>query len=499
MQLQSILALGIATTARLAVAGPCDIYNSGGTPCIAAHSTTRSLYSNYNGGLYQIKRASDGSTTDIKPLSKGGVADASAQDTFCSGTTCLITIIYDQSGRSNHLTQAPPGGFNGPEANGYDNLASADGAPVTLNGKKAYGVFISPGTGYRNNHVSGSATGDQPEGMYAVLDGTHYNGGCCFDYGNAEISSKDTGNGHMEAIYFGDNTVWGSGSGKGPWIMADLENGLFSGKNPKNNAADPSINDRFISAVVKGKPGTWSIRGGNAASGALSTFYNGAYPDGGYNPMKKEGAVILGIGGDNSVGAQGTFYEGVMTSGYPSDATENAVQADIVAAKYATTSLTSGTALSVGSSVSLKVTTSGYTDRYLAHTNSDVNTQVVSASSTAALRKQASWTVRTGLANSGCVSFESVDTPGSFLRHFSFTLVVNKNDGTKAFNEDATFCPQKGLNNQGSSIRSWNYPTRYFRHYNNKGYAASNGGVHDFDADKSFTDDVSFVVAKSLA
>ncbi|WXC46840.1 hypothetical protein QX201_006562 [Fusarium graminearum] len=188
-----------------------------------------------------------------------------------------------------------------------------------------------------------------------------------------------------------------------------------------------------------------------------------------------------------------------MTSGYPSDATENAVQADIVAAKYATTSMTSGTALSVGSSVSLKVTTSGYTDRYLAHTNSDVNTQVVSASSTAALRKQASWTVRTGLANSGCVSFESVDTPGSFLRHFSFTLVVNKNDGTKAFNEDATFCPQKGLNNQGSSIRSWNYPTRYFRHYNNKGYAASNGGVHDFDADKSFTDDASFVVAKSLA
>ncbi|MEV4364707.1 arabinofuranosidase catalytic domain-containing protein [Nonomuraea sp. NPDC049625] len=29
--------------------------------------------------------------------------------------------------------------------------------------------------------------------------------------------------------------------------------------------------------------------------------------------------------------AAGTFYEGVMTSGYPSDATENAVQANIVA------------------------------------------------------------------------------------------------------------------------------------------------------------------------
>ena len=45
-------------------------------------------------------------------------------------------------------------------------------------------------------------------------------------------------------------------------------------------------------------------------------------------------AIILGLGGDNGHGAAGTFYEGVMTSGYPSDATENAVQANIVAARY---------------------------------------------------------------------------------------------------------------------------------------------------------------------
>lgn len=50
--------------------------------------------------------------------------------------------------------------------------------------------------------------------------------------------------------------------------------------------------------------------------------------------MSKEGAIILGIGGDNSLGAQGTFYEGVMTSGYPSDDTENAVQSDIISAGY---------------------------------------------------------------------------------------------------------------------------------------------------------------------
>ncbi|KAB8199924.1 Arabinosidase B [Aspergillus parasiticus] len=494
------VALGIVASASLVAAGPCDIYSSGGTPCVAAHSTTRALYSAYTGALYQVKRGSDGTTTDIAPLSAGGVADASTQDSFCANTTCLITIIYDQSGRGNHLTQAPPGGFDGPESNGYDNLASAVGAPVTLNGKKAYGVFMSPGTGYRNNAASGTATGDEAEGMYAVLDGTHYNSACCFDYGNAEVSSTDTGNGHMEAIYYGDNTVWGSGAGSGPWIMADLENGLFSGLSSTNNAGDPSISYRFVTAVVKGKANQWSIRGANAASGSLSTYYSGARPSAsGYNPMSKEGAIILGIGGDNSNGAQGTFYEGVMTSGYPSDATESSVQADIVAAKYAITSLTSGPALTVGSSISLRVTTAGYTTRYLAHSGSTVNTQVVSSTSTTALKQQASWTVRTGLANSACFSFDSVDTPGSYIRHYNFALLLNASDGTKQFYEDATFCPQAGLNGQGNSIRSWSYPTRYFRHFENVLYVASNGGVQTFDATTSFNDDVSWVVSTGFA
>ncbi|MDA8141496.1 MAG: hypothetical protein M0036_22870, partial [Desulfobacteraceae bacterium] len=77
--------------------GPCDIYASGGTPCVAAHSTVRALYGSYSGRLYQVKRASNSQTTDIGTLEAGGFANAAAQDTFCSGTTCTITIIYDQS------------------------------------------------------------------------------------------------------------------------------------------------------------------------------------------------------------------------------------------------------------------------------------------------------------------------------------------------------------------------------------------------------------------
>ncbi|HXR65506.1 MAG TPA: arabinofuranosidase catalytic domain-containing protein, partial [Ktedonobacteraceae bacterium] len=310
---------------------PCDIYASGGTPCVAAHSTVRALYSAYNGNLYQVRRASNNATLNIGVLSAGGYANAAAQDSFCAGTTCVITIIYDQSGRGNNLTQAPGGGAAG----GPDTLANASALPLTVNGHHVYGVYIASGMGYRDDNTNGIATGDNPAGEYAIFDGTHYNGGCCFDYGNAETNNNDDGNGTMEAIYFGNIKVWGYGSGNGPWVMADLENGLFSGANVHLNSGDQSITSHYVTAMVKGGPNLWAIHAGNAQSGSLSTMYSGPRPNvSGYNPMKKQGAIILGIGGDNSKGAAGSFFEGAMTSGYPSDATESAVQASIVAAGY---------------------------------------------------------------------------------------------------------------------------------------------------------------------
>lgn len=495
------LAAGLVAMSTLAVAGPCDHYASSGTPCIAAHGTTRALFNAYNEALYQVIRGSDNSTRDIFPRSAGGVANGNAQDNFCAGTTCLISIIYDQTGRGNHLTRAPGGSQgDGPEPGGYDYLASAIGAPVKLNGQLAYGVFIPPKTGYRQNKVNGSAVGDQPEGMYAVLDGTHFNDGCCFDYGNAEVDNNDKGNGEMEAIYFGDRHVRGSGAGDGPWVLADLENGIFADSTGGKNTNVPSSKSRFVTAVVKGEPNHWAIRGGNAASGPLSTYYDGIRPTaGGYYPMTKEGAIVLGVGGDNSRAGQGTFYEGIMTYGYPSDATENAVQADVVAAKYAPAPLNSGPAINVGSSVSLKATSFCCTNKYLAHNGSDTGLQVVSSSSADALKKQASWTVRQGLGNRECYSFESKDTPGTFLRHSQFQLYANANDGGKQFREDATFCLQAGLNGKGNSIRSWNYPTHYFRHYRGVGYLARNGGQRDADTTNLFNDDVSWIIRPGFA
>jgi non-reducing end alpha-L-arabinofuranosidase len=493
------LALTLVFLARGSCAAPCDIYASGGTPCVAAHSSTRALYSAYNGSLYQVMRVSDGATTNVSPLSPGDVANAATQDNFCAGTICVIPIIYDQSGTGNHLTQAPPGtASNGPDVNGYDNVASAEGAPVTLNGQKAYGVFISPGTGYRNNAAVGTATGDAAEGMYYVVDGTHYNAACCFDYGNAEKNNNDPGNGHMEAVYFG--ALPNGGAGSGPWVMADLENGLFAGASRTSDPSDVTINYRFTTAMLKGGPNLWAIKGGNAASGSLTTMYSGVRPDSSYNPMQKEGSIILGIGGDNSNWAQGTFHEGVMTSGYPSDATENAVQANIVDAGYAAGSLTSGPVFTVGSAISMRATTPCCTSAYIAHTGSQVNIQVVNSSSSTALKQSASWNVKTGLSNSACFSFESRDTPGNYIRHDNYVLMINNGSAyPNSFNDDATFCPIKGINGQGNSLRSWSYPTHYMRHYEGNGYIAHSGGVHIFDAPYSFNDDISFVMGTNWA
>jgi non-reducing end alpha-L-arabinofuranosidase len=324
--------------------GPCDIYAAAGDPCVAAHSSTRALYASYNGPLYQVLRQSDGKTLDIGVVKAagsdaGGYADAAAQDAFCANTYCWITTIYDQSGKHNDLTQPPRGGFSGPAMGGFNNLPIADMAPITIMGHKAYGVFIEPGMGLRENDAKGTAVDDQAEGQYWVINGLHYNSGCCFDYGNAETDSRDDGNGTMETTYFGDSSGWYHGPPPGPWTMTDQENNLVGCVNPDGSkfcASLPNITWRFVTAMAKGEPHHWTSMGGDAQRGALSVMFNGPRVNPSYDPMRKQGAILLGNGGDNSNGSQGTFYEGAMTAAgtFPADATDQLVQANVAAAKY---------------------------------------------------------------------------------------------------------------------------------------------------------------------
>jgi hypothetical protein len=320
--------VGVASAQTL----PCDIYASAGTACVAAHSTTRALFGAYSGRLYQVKRASDGATTDVGTLAAGGYANAAAQDAFCAGTTCTITIIYDQSSKGNHLLISPAGG-----AGGADVGASAAALPAVAGGHKVYGVHVVPGVGYRDLSATGTARNGQAEGMYMVTSGKNVNGGCCFDYGNTEQpQANDTGNGHMDAVYFGLRCEHPPCSGSGPWIAADLENGLFQGNG--SNTANMPVSFDVVTAMLKNNgQTTFALKTGNAQSGGLTTQYNGPLPNGsftGYTPMHQEGGIVLGVGGDNSNASAGDFYEGVMTFGFPTDSADAAVQANIVSVGY---------------------------------------------------------------------------------------------------------------------------------------------------------------------
>ena len=161
----------------------CDIASDAKTPCQAAFSLTRALYATYNGPLYALRRRSDMQTTDVT-VASNGLAHVQIQHEFCGTESeeCQVVRIYDQSPNANHLDIAPGGGA----APFTDSGVYAEKAPVLVkNGVELVGAFFEGGMGYRNIHTKNIAVGDEPETMYMLTRGDHFNGGCCFDFGNA--------------------------------------------------------------------------------------------------------------------------------------------------------------------------------------------------------------------------------------------------------------------------------------------------------------------------
>ncbi|WP_329459563.1 arabinofuranosidase catalytic domain-containing protein [Streptomyces sp. NBC_01497] len=322
------LLLGVTGPANAAGSLPCDVYGGAGTPCVGAFSTVRALYTSYDGSLYQVTRVQDGAKLDIGLVGAGGYADAGAQNAFCNGATCVISTIYDQSPRHNDLLIAGAG-----TAGAADAGALANALHVSVNGHSVYGVYVPPGVGYRHPVGSGVATGGQPEGMYMVTSGTHASRDCCFDFGNVEAAENDTGAGHMDALNLSTAHACDPCHGDGPWVQADLENGIFQADtNP--HSTNGGNTSPFVTALLKNNGQTsFALKGGNSQSGGLTTWWNGALPPG-YAPMRQEGSIVLGTGGDNSNRGAGSFFEGAITAGYPSDAADSSVQTSIVAAGY---------------------------------------------------------------------------------------------------------------------------------------------------------------------
>jgi len=272
---------GVLVLLSAVAASPCDIYQEAGTPCVAAHSTVRALYHSYNGPLYSVNRSSDGAVQLVTVLQAGGFADSASQDRFCASAACTIQRIFDQSPRGNHLDIAPGAPEYKPPRQYPDRGVNASRYPLRVKGgHRVYAAYFEGQMGYRNDKTSGIATGNQPETMYMVVQGHHYNDLCCFDYGNAELTPRDAGAGTMEAINFGNGGAPGNhfpvhhGTGNGPWVMADLEQGLFGG-NATINKHNIPIDAPFVTAMLNGRASGIALKGGSAVSGPLLTLYDG--------------------------------------------------------------------------------------------------------------------------------------------------------------------------------------------------------------------------------
>jgi hypothetical protein len=154
--------------------------------------------------------------------------------------------------------------------------------------------------------------------------------------------------------------------------------------------------------------------------------------------------------------------------------------------------------LIIGSTITIRATTPGYDTRYFTHDGTKIVTEVTTTANSTAEQETAERVVRQGLGFDGCYSFGFVEQPGNFIRHYGFELYLESGNEEQFF-EDATSCSLSGLEGQNTNlIRSWSCPTRFFRHYADIGYIATEGGVQFFDATGNHNYNTSFVVSNGF-
>jgi len=325
--------------------GPCDIYAAASTPCAAAYSMVRALSSAYSGPLYQVRSGSSstnmgtgGALMDIG-VTADGYADTATQDNFCNGTTCTVSTLYDQSGNNNDLQRGSAGPSGNGTRSGYDDYEStATKLAITAGGHRVYALYMAQYEGYRtplNVIAKGVPMGNKDQGIYELADGTHFGGACCWDFGSV---SPDPGKYvTMNTLFFGKG-FWGSGTGTtGPWFGGDFEAGVWMGgssSTPGNNPSNPSMAGvAFALGILHTPVGKYSLRMADiSAASDLTTAYDGAIPSG--KTWGNAGGIVLGVGGDNSSNSSGTFYEGAVTVGSPSNATDLLIMQNIQAVQY---------------------------------------------------------------------------------------------------------------------------------------------------------------------
>jgi hypothetical protein len=114
---------------------------------------------------------------------------------------------------------------------------------------------------------------------------------------------------------------------------------------------------------------------------------------------------------------------------------------------------------------SFQVVSPGFTNRYMRHIDGLGATEIVSATSIATLKQDATFKIVAGLSDASCYSLEARNFPGHYLRHSFSRIRKDPRDGSAQFDQDATFCARAALDgSNGVSLESKNQPGSYLRH-----------------------------------
>jgi hypothetical protein len=323
---------------------------------------TRAMFASYTGPLFKAQRASDKQEKDIGIVTATGLVDLAALSTFCSGTTCKVATLYDQSGNGNDMwkgdtsANAPMDGGEAPklcQLLDIEYWQMSDGTKIPIALGRGWGAgeeWTRTSQCLRNrDKTKNMPTGASPQTTYGIFHGKYVNPGCCFNYGNTGKKIHYTGPGTLSALNFSKVSYWSKGTGNGPWVVVDWETGVYAGNIAKCNSGaaagttaygctatgenpNPTVTYDIVTALFK-HDGTahWQGKNGNAKSGTLAVSFDlPTLPKGGYSPLKQEGGLGLGEGGAGDAGGSGGFSEGAVMAGETSNATDDAIQKSIV-------------------------------------------------------------------------------------------------------------------------------------------------------------------------
>jgi hypothetical protein len=321
---------------------------------VAAHSMTRAMFAAYTGPLFKALRVSDKQEKDIGIVAATGLVDISALSTFCSGTACKVTTLYDQTDNKNDMwrgdtTANAPGTPTLCDLMDIEYWQMSDGTKVPLALEHGY----EDGNGWKavsqclrnRDKTKNMPKGATPETQYGIFHKKYVNFNCCFNYGNTGNQIHYTGAGTLSALNFSTISFWSKGTGTGPWVMVDWEQGVYAGNTgvtgsgvpssvattAKGENPNPTITYDIVTALMKHNGvNHWALKAGNAQTGALAVSIDLNSLPSGYSPLKQEGGLGLGEGGAGDAHGAGGFSEGAVIAAETTDATDNAIQKSIV-------------------------------------------------------------------------------------------------------------------------------------------------------------------------